>query len=250
MTSSPKSFNLALYGLSQATVIVCMIPGFLPKSFRIPGFALISGISYTLISTQTTGDKAGDFGIGSAIITQAVFAFDYFFLSHPSGLKNLADKNPKKVTERSLKERVTWAFSLYTNPRGIGWAHEPRHLSSHIPPPTTRWAFMRSRLLRLLGYIVIEGVISVINASNPAMTTPGKVLSQFPLPLRALGAAGYGIGGCIGIAAVHTVVSIFAVATGLSSPEGWLELFGSPTEIWSIQRFWKMGWHQLLRRVS
>jgi len=183
-------------------------------------------------------------------MTQLVFAFDQLFLSHPNDLKNLVDKNPKKVTERSFKERFAWAVSLYTNPRGIGWAHEPPALSNQRPPPTNRWTFVWSRLVRLLRWIVVGGAAIVINASNPALATPGKVLSQATLPLRALGAAGYGVGGCAGMGAIHTAISIFAVGSGLSNPSGWLDLFGSPVEVWSIQRFWRRGWHQLLRKVG
>ena len=172
-------------------------------------------------------------------MTQLVFAFDQLFLSHPNDLKNLVDKNPKKVTERSFKERFAWAVSLYTNPRGIGWAHEPPALSNQRPPPTNRWAFVWSRLVRLLRWIVVGGAAIVINASNSAT-----------LPLRALGAAGYSVGGCAGLGAIHTAVSIFAVGSGLSNPSGWLDLFGSPVEVWNIQRFWRRGWHQLLRKVG
>jgi len=250
MANSSKPFSPGLFGLSQAIVIVCMVPGFLPKSLHILAFALITGISFTLISTQTTGDLSGDFGVGSAIMTQLVFVFDQIFLSHPNELRNLADKNPKKVTERSFRERFAWAVSLYTNPRGIGWTHESLSLSNQHPPPTNRWAFVRSRLVRLLRYIVIGGAAIVINASNPALATPRKTLSQATLPLRALGAAGYGVGGCAGMGTIHTAVSIFAVGSGLSNPNGWPDLFGSPVEVWSVQRFWRRGWHQLLRKVG
>ena len=48
----------------------------------------------------------------------------------------------------------------------------------------------------------------------------------------------------------HSAVAAGAVGSGLSSPEKWTLLFGSPLEAWSIGRFWRRFWHQDVQRVS
>ena len=37
---------------------------------------------------------------------------------------------------------------------------------------------------------------------------------------------------------VHGVVAAFCVGVGTSGPQVWLDLFGSPFDAYSVQRFW------------
>jgi hypothetical protein len=152
------------------------------------------------------------------------------FITHPDTLHNLQDSRGGKITERPFKQRVVWAYNLYTNPRGIGWAHESQRLPSRPPPSTPRWKFVGTQLLFALLSILLECIGHVLNASNPGMTTPGVLLSQSALRWRALGVASFGAAAFARINALHCVLSASVVACGLSTPERWPCLFGSPLQ--------------------
>jgi hypothetical protein len=79
----------------------------------------------------------------------------------------------------------------------------------------------------------------VLNASNPGMTTFSAPLSQSALHWRALGVVGFGVAGYARINLVHCLLSAGVVACGFSAPERWPNLFGSPLQAWSVQRFWR-----------
>ena len=237
-TNRRGHFNGILFGLFQLISILSIIPG---GQLALKGFAFValSWISYHLITKTTTQDLAVDLGLGSAILTQLLIAFDMMFITHPDTLKNFQDSHGGKISEQPFKERALWALNLYTNPRGIGWAHESPHLPSRPSPSTPRWKFVGVQVIRALLYIMLECIAHVSNASNPGMTTPSVPLSHSALRWRALGAVGFGVAGYARISLMHCLLSAGVVACGFSAPERWPSLFGSPLQAWSVQQFWR-----------
>ncbi|CAA7267489.1 unnamed protein product [Cyclocybe aegerita] len=177
-----------------------------------------------------------------------MIALDALLLTQPNALRNSQDPLTNEVTERTLRQRITWAFRLYTNPRGIGWSHEHSHLPDRPSPLTPRWTFVRTRTFYAVICIGLECVAYVLNASNPGTTTPGRILSQSSFHWRAAGVAGFAAAGFARINMLNCLLSVIIVGSGLSSPERWPNLFGSPLDAWSVQRFWRHVWHQLLRK--
>ena len=231
-------FSGILFGLFQLISIFSIIPGGGPvlKGFT---FVTLLWISYYLITKTTTQDLGADLGLGSAILTQMFITFDMMFITHPDTLKNFQDSHGGKITERPFKERALWAYNIYINPRGIGWAHESPHLPSRPSPSTPRWRFVGIQVIRALLYIMLECIAYVLNASNPGMTTPSVPLSHSALHWRALGVVGFGVAGYAQINLIHCLLSAGVVACGFSAPERWPSLFGSPLLAWSVQQFWK-----------
>ncbi|KDR78654.1 hypothetical protein GALMADRAFT_223911 [Galerina marginata CBS 339.88] len=226
-----------------------MIPG-LPRLliWLLLGVAL--WISYHLITQTTTGDLVADLGLGSAILTQLMTGLDAIFLTHPNTLKNLQDPqtSDNKITEKSFSQRLRWTFNLYINPRGIGWAHEPPDLPSRPSPSTSRWNFIGTRITIIILCAAWEFATYVSNASNPGMTTSGRLLSDSAIHWRALGVASFAVAGAARITSMDYALSIIVVGLGWSRPDRWPGLFGSPMEAWTVQRFWRRSWHQLLRK--
>lgn len=233
-----EHFSGLLFGLFQLISILSIIPGG-PRTLKWIAFFVLSWISYHLITKTTTQDLAADLGLGSAILTQLLIAFDIMFITHPDTLKNFQDSHDGKITERPFKERALWAYNLYTNPRGIGWAHESPHLASRPSPSTPRWRFVGVQVIRAVLYIMLECMAYVLNALNPGMTTLTVPLSQSALHWRALGVAGFGVAGYARINLMHCLLSAGVIACGFSAPERWPNLFGSPLQAWSVQRFWR-----------
>ena len=249
-TTDRRPFDVVLFCISLAIQIVVSIPSFLPKFARVLGTLLVGYIHYQIIFTQTTGDYAVDFALGSAILAQYFTGADYALFTSPEKLMDYRDGDASKVAQRSFKKRLQWTLKLYSNPRGIGWADEPSHLPNRPSPSTPRSTFVFSRLLFVIGCISAIGVIYVVDASNPGLTTPGMLLSEAPLHWRALGAAGFGWGGVFALSALNSILASVVVGCGYSSPERWPRFFGSHFQVWSVTRFWRRFWHQAIRRVN
>lgn len=245
-----RPFEVVLYGISLALLIVASIPSFLPKSARVLVVLFVGYIHYRTIFTQTTGDFASDLGSGSGFLSQYLIGSAYALFLSPEDLVDYCDGEVLKVTQRPFRKRVEWTLRLYSNPRGIGWAHEPLHLPHRPSSSTPRWKFFFSRILFAIGCFSSIGVVYVVNASNPGLTTPGLLLSEASLPWRLLGVIGFGLGGIFMISGVNSLLSAVIVGCGYSSPSRWPWLFGSPFQLWSIRRFWRRFWHQMIRGVS
>ena len=230
-------FNVVLLALSQAIVIIATVPAFLPKFAKILVVLLVGWVFCYIISTQTTGDKGGDNGIGSALLAHYLAVIDYVLLTRPDDLRNIRDKDTTKMAERSFRSRVIWAMKLYTNPRGIGRVHEVPNIQNRPLPSTPRWKFVVNRATYTVISVSAVGVALVVNAFNPALTTPGKVLTDAPLHLRALGVVGFAVAGAGLLSAIHSSLAAITVGCGFSSPERWPYLFGTPLQAWSIKRF-------------
>lgn len=159
---------------------------------------------------------------------------------HRSQRSDYHRPNTGRIAEQSFAERVRWAFYLYTNNRGIGWAHEPRDLpEGRYTPSTPRWRFVLHQLVFLALSVLVECIAYVCAASNPGMSTPGQSISESPLVWRVIGVVGYGAAGAARINAMYCIASAFVVRIGYSRPDRWLPLFGSPLEGWTIRRFWR-----------
>ena len=226
-----------LFGLFQLISILSITPGGRP-ALKWIAFIILSWISYHVITKTTIQSHVVNYILGTVILTQLVLVFDMIFITDPDTLKNFQDSHSGKITERPFKERVLWALNLYTNPRGIGWAHESP-LPSRPSPTTPRWKFVGVQVIRTLLFIAIACIAQVFNSSNPGLTTRGVPLSHSALKWRVLGVAGFGVAGYAQLNLVHCLFSVVLVACGFSAPERWPNVFESPLLAWSVQQFWR-----------
>ena len=246
-TDTRPPFNFLSYGFSQVVVIIATIPGFLPKFIKFLAVLFFGWVTFDTIFTRTTGSKGGNFGLGSMILAQFFCVIDLVLLT-PS--ENSRDKDTSGITERPFGKRALWALELYMNPRGIGWSHEPSRLPPRPSPSTPRWEFVVSRISRIIVCLILECLAAAAIASNPGATSAGKVMSEAPFHWRALGVASFGLAAICALSAMHSALAAIFVGCGFSSPERWPLLFGSLLDAWSIRRFWRQVWHQVLRKVN
>ncbi|PPQ83989.1 hypothetical protein CVT25_000535 [Psilocybe cyanescens] len=221
-----------------------MLVACLPGHGRFTKAALLvslTWISYYLITETNTGDPAADLGLGSALLTQLLTALDSMYFTDPNTLINYHEPHPGTITEKPLSQRIRWAFNLYTNNRGLGWAHEPSDLPEPYEPSTPRWKFVRVRLAVAGLSVLVECVAFITAVSNPAMNTPGQLVSESPFLWRALGVVSFGAAAAARINAASCAISAVVVGLGFSTPDRWPSLFGSPLEAWTVRRFWSMA---------
>ena len=245
-----KPLDNALFLALQTSLIIVTIPAFIPRPAQLIVFAVLGWYSYQVIFTQTTGDFNNDFGLGAAILIQYIVALDYALLTPADILRDFYDNDRTRVTQRPLKQRVVWALKVSSNPRCIGWAHEPPYLPPRPLPSTPRSNFVFSRIFLATCCFLIVGGTRHFDAVFSGTTTANKLLTGAPLHRRVVGVLCFGLGGVCMISGVNATLSAVIVGCGLSSPERWPLLFGSPLEVWSIRRFWRRFWHQMIRRVS
>jgi hypothetical protein len=234
-------FPWGLHALAQC-LLVLSITVFSSKTSiwtRWSMFLLIAGISCYLVCYTTTGDVTVDQGLGTAILIQLMVAADYILITDIQ-----RDIYPKDQSQRvkgaeadiSLMKRFRRALSLYTTPRGIGWSFEPRTL----PKPSTkpRFAFVSSRIARALAGMLIRTFASVMVNSNPALS--GNTLSVRDMGwfYHTAGVFAFALNAVAQINTVHCVLAAFCVGVGISGPQEWLNVFGSPFDAYTVQRFW------------
>ena len=234
-------FHWSLHALTQC-LIVLSITVFSSKTSiwtRWSIFLPIAVISCYLVCYTTTGDVTVDQGLGTVILIQLMVATDYILITdvqrdiypkdQPPGMKGAEADIP-------LMKRFRRALSLYTTPRGIGWSFEPRTLPK--PSMKPRFAFVSSRIARALAGTLIRTFASVMINSNPALS--GNTLSVRDMGwfYHTMGVFAFALNAVAQIDTVHCVVAAFCVGVGISGPQEWLDLFGSPFDAYSVQRFW------------
>lgn len=236
-TRQRAPFSGPLYGVYQLILLLSIVPG-TSKTARFAALPILLSIAYYLITKTTTGDIAGDLGLGSGILTQLMTQLDNMFLTDPDTLVGDYDRQKQlKITKQPLKARISFASNLFVNPRGIGYLQKPRY-SKGLLTSTPRWTFVRARITKVVFYGLAECATYALNASNPGMTNTKGLLSEASFLWRALGVACFGLAGYARIDALHCFLSALVVALGWSTPENWPNLFGSPLEAWSVQQFW------------
>jgi hypothetical protein len=243
-----KPLDGALLFTSYVILTIVLFPAFIPRPVKVLAFVVVGWCFHRIIFTQTTGNFNIDFALGTAILVQYMLVLDIALLTPPENLKDFHDNDPTRVVERPLKKRVLWAFKLFSNPRGIGWAHEPSHLPHRPSPSTPRSRFVISRILYATCCFCIAGGASIFDATYAGMIT-AELLTGAPLHRRVVGVLSFGLAALCMISGNHAVLAASVVGCGVSSPEKWPLLFGPPLQVWSIKSFWRRFWHQLIRRV-
>ncbi|KAF9554739.1 hypothetical protein CPC08DRAFT_766469 [Agrocybe pediades] len=242
-------FDGLQFALFQTLLVAVIVPG-QPRISQVACLAAVVPISYHLITKTSTGDPAGDLGLGSAILTQILVALDLVFFTDPNTLKNLEKpKESTRITEQPFSRRLRWALDLYTNVRGIGWAHEAPLLPERPAKTMTRRKFLMDRLAIVASCGALELALTVMSASNPRMTATDN-LAGYSWYWKVLGVSCFGIAGASRIEAMYCMLSMAIVGLGFSSPHRWPRAFGSPLDAWSVQRFWRRVWHQNLRKSA
>ncbi|EDR15395.1 uncharacterized protein LACBIDRAFT_301678 [Laccaria bicolor S238N-H82] len=235
------SFPWGLHALTQCLIVLSITVSSSKTSIwtRWSIFLPIAVTSCYLVCYTSTGDVVVDQGLGTAILIQLMVAVDYILITdvqrniYP---KDQPPRNKGAEVDMSLMKRFRRALSLYTNPRGIGWSFEPRTL----PRPSTkpRFAFVSSRIIRALASALIGTFASVMINSNPALSGITLSVKDMGWFHHTTGVFAFALNAIAQINTIHCVLAAFCVGVGISGPEEWPDLFGSPFDAYSVQRFW------------
>ncbi|KAF8876315.1 membrane bound O-acyl transferase family-domain-containing protein [Infundibulicybe gibba] len=172
-------------------------------------------------------DPVSDYHIGLFTSIFLARASDFILLTNAQ-YSLYQQKQSQPASQMTFARRSRWALDLILNLRGIGWSFEAPHLDHST---LQRWEYVRSRLLRLVMYFLLNDLACFHNHHSRAWnvfmfwaTVSTSMLMH------------------------HTFMSVIAVASGLSQPEDWPEYFGRWLKIDSVRSFWGRTWHQILRR--
>ncbi|KAL1706614.1 membrane bound O-acyl transferase family-domain-containing protein [Schizophyllum commune] len=162
------------------------------------------------------------------------------------------DQPPPKCNKLSLCTLLSNALDLMFNARGIGW-----NWGTIIPKPTYPTRRSRAILYSLISFILhtllVDAVLSVMYALNPALRNPegaSMFLDYTGAPLSPLHTTAITL--CMGTiiyAAVvypYDAVRITALILG-GDPARWPPLFDAPWAATSLKDLWGRRWHQMFR---
>ncbi|CAA7263535.1 unnamed protein product [Cyclocybe aegerita] len=236
------------YWLLTETTIIGAIAA--PSQYRHPSFFFIlSLICYQVFFTKIDigGELMAECGIGIRLFAQLVSTSYYLLLNDAQrDLRIIGDK--EDIALKPFASRLWWAAHLYFNPRAVGWSHEARGKLPSRPTEKTALSFTISQLSFVARCFLLYTVAVYLSHQNPYFNRHGDSsdITGFAR-LWQLGTVLYFIMVSLGLSIQYTYLSIVWVALGLSKPKDWPRLFGSPADMYTIRRFWGVGWHQMFR---
>lgn len=241
MSDARFAFSLPLYGTFQGLIVLGY--SLRPSRYRPLLFFPIAAIAHHLVFRSTTGTIV-DVGLGGAIVTQMLFAFDGIVLTDVQKTLYRIGEKPGQIISASLWSRLAWGWHLHNSPRAVGWAHELAHLPKNPPSlelNQNRKAFVLSRIGAGLVSVVVQVVAQVVNAANPALAPGATPLVNQSLYVRTLSTLGLGIPAIAQMNSLHCFASAIVVMAGISNPADWPPLFGSLKNMYSLQTFWRLA---------
>ena len=238
MSNARPPFSMPLFGLFQALIVL----GYTlrPSWYRPLLFIPIAAISCYLI-LHTDAGFAGS-GIGGAIATHMLFAFDGIVVKDVQQTLHRVGEKPGQILTAPFLERLVWGWHLHNSPRGVRWAHESSHIPTYSATLSTREqkkAFVTSRIFVVVFSVTLQLVFFIINGANAALTPGAPRLVDQSVYVRAMSLVGLAISAHACINALHCMASIILVAAGISEPGDWPPLFGCLTNMYSVQNFWR-----------
>ncbi|KAK0207263.1 membrane bound O-acyl transferase family-domain-containing protein [Armillaria fumosa] len=219
-----------------------------PNPYRwILWVSIVVGDVY--LAFTTTHHPVVDYFLGSIYAGSILLGSDYILLTEPQ--KELRLRGQKDAVDSApLSERFRWGIRLWSSPRGVGWTHEPDRLCAPVSPETTRFAFIRRRLLVVAMNVVLLDTMSIYNRTNSAFLGDGISMADRPWLLRYVDLLAWVWTSQAQMRILHGIVSIISVLSGLSMPRDWVDPFGSLLDAYTLRRLWGRTWHQFVNRFA
>lgn len=229
-------FSLGLMALAVCLNLLALT--IRPSPYRWILFLPTASIYCYLAFRTTTGDAAGDIGLGNGLMSLLLFAVDYILLTDVQTELRLKGQT-SSISSLGFFDRLWWAVRLFLTPRGIGWMHASSSLRSP-KNPSSRMGFVCAKLLKAFTYILLERFISVVNHFNPALQdTEARSARHYGVYYQTLAVLGYALTLFSGVNVVFCMTSSLSVLFGLSESKDWPDVFGDIRDAYSVQRFWR-----------
>ncbi|PMD36334.1 hypothetical protein L207DRAFT_516028 [Hyaloscypha variabilis F] len=234
------------YHLIPSIFAVCLAGTVLPPNlFNILSVTTSALYLSVQIPAATSGTIPEDYMLpiqALLFITQWV---DFCVVHSPAEFSR--DKDKEKVPKTWL-EKLRWSWSLNTTFRGIGWNWKVKNVPEAAPLSTTRWAFVRTEVLKACAwYLLFDLCFYPINSSRYATASPPDFFSD-SLLRQAFLAWMVGIGDYCTFNLQYSLGSALLVAVSLCTPQDCPPLMGRLREVSTVRDFWGKFWHQNLRR--
>ncbi|KAF8149479.1 membrane bound O-acyl transferase family-domain-containing protein [Crassisporium funariophilum] len=215
------------------------------KGFFIP---IIFIVLYSLLFTSIeVGGVPENIGVGSRLMTALFFASTNILLSDVQRELRIVGQKID-ISEAPFLSRLWWGITLWGNPRGVNYAHEPTRSLPPRPTHTSRPKFILSQLLWTALYLVAYDLARLVNRANPYNATEVPTITGYQWLWR-FAAFGYLINILIIMEIEYMLASIVSVILGITSPRDWPATYGSLLDAYTVRRFWGKSWHQLFRRM-
>ncbi|KAF9459745.1 membrane bound O-acyl transferase family-domain-containing protein [Collybia nuda] len=214
---------------------------------RLAIWPVIAGLIYYIFYQNPTNDTGGNASIRVSFIVYLFMASDYILLTNIQREFRLSGQQ-ESIENASFGARLRWALTLFFNPRGVGWSHEPKGilpLGSHL----SRGRFILSQLIWSAIYLVLIDIVHFINVHTSVFKPESIPTASLTWHLRVLGVILSGLRATSYLSFLHALLSIICVATSISEPKGWPHLFGKWGDAYTVRKFWGRTWHQDLRRI-
>jgi hypothetical protein len=224
------------------TAAQCFLLGALvvrPSSYRWMFFPLTAGLNFYCYFLSPTDDHLTNEVLRFSATSNIVVASDYILLTDVQReLHRVGDRVP--IPNAKLRSRLMWALELFSNPRGLGWDHEPKSI---LPPRPnlSRVQFLVSRLVYLATCLLVNDVASIVIRANPLFMRDAPPFSEQPLLWRCGGVLLFAIMIAMQIIIPNALYSILAVGSGMSQPDMWPRIMGSLGDAYTVRRFWGYG---------
>jgi hypothetical protein len=230
-----------------------------------------------VVLCTATDNPYRDFVKGTNMGSGLFMASDYLLLCLDVQDDIRFDGQKEGMRTKPLKERMVWAFRLFTNPRGVGTNIEA---TTHLPPRPSRNEPGKTYILKQIAWVAfycpLWYMVVKFNKWNTRFSQElwlaGETLVGYPwwwqFTVWAIIIDAY-----MAMVVIHSVVSAISVGLNISKPHDWPPIFASPLEAYTLRRYWgyeifpsekikvtsppslsfffcSRMWHQLHRRVS
>lgn len=245
--------NTAILFVARQALLVTGLALKTSKAQRAVVAAAIVGVDLYAIfwNTIRTPVRAIDFLVPSSWIGSTFLAIDLLVLTDDP-LSNLRRRTQSfAASSLGLLPRVSWATTLISSPRGIGWNHQVAHVPV-FTAPRTRGAFVWSRVVsNLLNIILLvsmwisvmyarlklAGSIDDVVAKAQAQAEHPEQESIFRRPYITFM---WIFTSFFLINIAYQSLAFWAVALKISVPEAWPQAFGGIRDAYTMRRVW--GW--------
>ncbi|KAA1477250.1 hypothetical protein DENSPDRAFT_844450 [Dentipellis sp. KUC8613] len=233
-------------------ILSCILVAFGPPLWvRLLAFCAVCYTKLSGMHYYTADDATYDFTYGTVFLQQILAAAHYMLTTSPvDDVRHEHDVFKVSARELPLLKRIYWTAGYCFGPRSVGWSDQVANVPAR--PHISRWAFVRSHLLRIAWCLILVDIAQTYQHTHPDL---------FHRPTEALvsvGADGY-IMRCVNVLSTmstvyaminvhYSVCAIAAVGLGLSGPADWPNAFGRWADANTVRKFWGKTWHQMLRR--
>ncbi|KAF8639112.1 hypothetical protein AX17_001727 [Amanita inopinata Kibby_2008] len=205
-------------------------------------FIPIAGISLYLVFSPMKGifSFPVDYFLACALSSNLFVASDYLLLRDVQTELHLED--PTAEQPPPFHSRFKQAVLLLSNPRGIGWKHQPSNALSRPQQDYQQinaiTKFTVDQVVRLTFYMALVHLTGTYDQWNPYIYEKGPSIRLSALFLRPISSLAWAIPVVVFLDGSHRLLSLILIHARYLDPKDWAPLFGSCWEAYTVRRFW------------